>query len=65
MKGTIGIKSRQERAKKMLGEQLHRGTKPEKANGKTTSHMVSLTPGDIARIRKEIDVLNNPKKKKE
>lgn len=65
MKGTTGIKSRQDRAKKMLEEQLKRGTKPEKVNGKTTSHMVSLTPGDISRIKKEIDVLNNPKKKKE
>lgn len=65
MKGTSGIKSRQDRAKKMLEEQLKRGTKPEKINGKTTSHMVSLTSGDIARIKNEIDNLNNPKKKKE
>lgn len=65
MKGTTGIRSRQDRAKKMLDEQIKRGTKPEKVNNKTTSKMVSLTQGDIARIKKEIDILNNPKKKKE
>lgn len=63
MKGTLGIKSRRDRAKKMLEEQLQRGTKPEKINGKTTSKMVSLTQGDIARIKKEIESIDNPRKK--
>jgi hypothetical protein len=63
MKGTTGIKSRQERAKKMLEAQLKRGTKPEKINGKTTANMIPLLPADIARINREIDTLNNPKKK--
>jgi len=42
--------------------QLVRGTKPEKINGKTTSKMVSLTDGDKTHIKREIDVLTNPKK---
>jgi hypothetical protein len=63
MKGTTGIKSRRDRAKKMLETQLLRGTKPEKINGKTTANMIPLTDFDKKRINKEIDVLNNPKKK--
>ena len=63
MKGTTGIKMRQESAKAMLEAQLKRGTKPEKIGGKTTSNMISLTKGDITRINREIDTLNNPKKK--
>jgi len=63
MKGTTGIKSRRDRAKKMLEAQLLRGTKPEKINGKTTSKMIPLTNADITRINKEIDALNNVKKK--
>ena len=45
MKGAAGIRSRRERARKMLEEQLQRKTKPEKVNGKTTSKMIPLTPG--------------------
>lgn len=63
MKGTTGIKSRRDRAKKMLEAQLLRGTKPEKINGKTTANMIPLTDFDKKRINKEIEALNNPKKK--
>jgi hypothetical protein len=63
MKGTTGIKIRRESAKKLLEAQLKRGTKPEKINGKTTSNMIPLLPADIARINRELGVLNNPKKK--
>lgn len=63
MKGTTGIKIRRESAKKMLEAQLKRGTKPEKIDGKTTSNQVPLTSADIARINREIETLNNPKKK--
>jgi hypothetical protein len=63
MKGTTGIKMRRESAKKLLEAQLKRGTKPEKINGKTTSKMIPLLPADITRINRELDTLNNPKKK--
>jgi hypothetical protein len=63
MKGTTGINSRRERARKMLEAQLLRGTKPEKINGRTTKNMVSLSDGDKTRINKEIEAINNPKKK--
>lgn len=62
MKGTTGIRIRRDSAKKALEAQLVRGTKPEKINGKTTSKMVLLTDGDKTRIKREIDVLTNPKK---
>jgi len=62
MKGTTGIRIRRDGAKKALEAQLVRGTKPEKINGKTTSKMVALTDGDKTRIKREIDVLTNPKK---
>ena len=63
MKGTTGIRHRREGARKSLEEQLQRGTKPEKINGKTTKNVIPLTEGDITRINREIEVLNNPKKK--
>lgn len=63
MKGTTGIKMRRENAKKRLEEQLSRGTKPEKLDGKTTSKMVALTDADKARINREILAINSPKKK--
>jgi hypothetical protein len=63
MKGTQGIKLRRESAKKMLETQLVKGTKPEKVNGKTTSKIIPLTTGDISRIKREIEILNTPKKK--
>jgi len=64
MKGTTGIKMRRDSAKKLLEAQLKRGTKPEKINGKTTANMIPLLPADIARINRELDALNNPKKTK-
>jgi len=63
MKGTTGIKMRRESAKQRLEAQLKRGTKPEKINGKTTANMIPLTTGDITRINRELDAINNPKKK--
>jgi hypothetical protein len=64
MKGTTGIKMRREGAKKRLEAQLKRGTKPEKVNGKTIDKQIPPLPVDIARINREIDAINNPKKKK-
>ncbi len=58
------VESRRARAKEMLEAQLKRGTKPEKVNGKTTSKMIPLTRDDISRIHKEIEAINNPKKKR-
>jgi len=63
MKGTTGIKMRQQSAKAMLEAQLLRGTKPEKINKKTTSNMVALTDADRKRIQQEIDNINNKKTK--
>ncbi len=63
MKGTTGIKIRRENAKKLLEAQLKRGTKREKINGRTTDNFIPLTNADIARINREIEALNNPKKK--
>jgi hypothetical protein len=64
MKGTTGIRMRRESAKRLLEAQLKRGTKPEKVNGKTTANMIPLLPADITRINREIEAINNPKKKK-
>jgi hypothetical protein len=64
MKGTTGIKLRRASAKARLEEQLKRGTKPEKINGKTTAKMIPLTPADITRINREIEAINNPKNSK-
>ena len=63
MKGTTGNKMRRASAKKMLEAQLLRGTKPEKINKKTTAKMIPLLPADITRINREIEAINNPKKK--
>lgn len=63
MKGTTGIKIRRENAKKLLEAQLKRGTKREKINGRTTDNFIPLTTADITRINREIEALNNPKKK--
>lgn len=54
---------RRKNAKIVLEEQLVRGTKPEKVNGKTTSTMIPLTEGDKKRINKEIEILSKAKKK--
>jgi hypothetical protein len=63
MKGTTGIKLRRESAKRLLDAQLKRGTKREKINGKTTDNFILLTTGDITRINRELDTLNNQKNK--
>ena len=63
MNGTTGIKIRRENAKKLLEAQLKRGTKREKINGRTTDNFIPLTTADITRINREIEALNNPKKK--
>jgi hypothetical protein len=63
MKGALGIRNRRASAKGLLEAELLRGTKPEKVDGKTTSKMIPLTEGDKTRINKEIESINNPKKK--
>jgi hypothetical protein len=55
---------RRTNAKAYLEAQLLKGTKPEKVNKKTTTKMIPLTEGDKSRITKEIEILNNPRKKK-
>jgi hypothetical protein len=62
MKGTMGIRLRRNSAKAMLEAQLKTGKKPEKIDGKTTANLVALTDGDRARINRELDAINNPKK---
>ncbi len=57
------MKARRDFVKKSLEAQLQRGTKPEKVNGKTTTKMIQLTEQDKARINREIEAINNPKKK--
>lgn len=42
-----------------LQEQLSRGTKPFKNNGKTTGELVPLSDTDIKRIEREIATLSN------
>lgn len=63
MNGTTGIKIRREGAKLRLEAQLKSNVKREKINGKTTDKLIPLTSVDIARINREIDAINNPKKK--
>lgn len=58
------IERRRNNAKAVLEAQLLRGTKPEKVNKKTTNKMIPLTEGDKTRIKKEIEILNSPRKKK-
>jgi hypothetical protein len=58
------IDRRRANAKTILEEQLIRNTKPEKINKKTTNNMIPLTEGDKTRIKKEIEILSHPKKKK-
>lgn len=62
IKNTTKHRSRRERAKSLLMEQLKRGTKPEKVNGRTTDNIISLTDSDRNRINRELDTLNNQKK---
>jgi len=61
---SVQVERRRKNAKSVLEEQLVRGTKPEKVNGKTTSTMIPLTEGDKKRINKEIKILSTAKKKK-
>jgi hypothetical protein len=58
------IERRRNNAKTVLEAQLLKGTKPEKVNRKTTSKTIPLTEGDKTRIKKEIEILNSPRKKK-
>ncbi len=60
---SVLVERRRKNAKIVLEEQLVRGTKPEKVNGKTTSKMIPLTEGDKKRINKEIETLSKTKKK--
>lgn len=57
MKGGLGRKSRRNTAIRLLNEQLERGTKPEKVDGKTTENMIPLTEFDKKRINKELATL--------
>jgi len=57
MKGKQGIKLRRRSALALFEEQLKRGTKPEKVNGKTTTKMIQLTEADKKRITNEVEIL--------
>jgi len=59
---SIKVENRRKTARLSLEEQLKRGTKPEKINGKTTSTLIPLTEGDKKRIDKELEVLSKGKK---
>ena len=58
MRGKSGNRLRRNSALTLFEEQLNRGTKPEKVEGKTTAKMIPLTDGDKNRINKEIEILN-------
>ena len=60
---SVQVERRRKNAKVVLEEQLVRGTKPEKVNGKTAPNMIPLTEGDKKRINKEIETLSKTKKK--
>ena len=55
----VPAKSRRVRVITMLEEQLKRGTKPEKVDGKTTMGMIPLTTHDRERINNEIKTLKS------
>lgn len=58
MKAKAGVNSRKKAALKRLIEQLAKGQKPAKIDGKTVNtHFVLLTDKDKTRIQREIDVL--------
>jgi len=61
-KNTVKHRARRESARKLLEEQLKRGTKPEKIDGKTTDVMIPLTDADRTRIKRELEILSNPRK---
>jgi hypothetical protein len=50
---------RKQNALVSLQEQLSRGTKPVKINGKTKGELTPLSDADIKRIEREIAALNN------
>jgi hypothetical protein len=58
------VERRRNNAKTYLEAQLLKGTKPEKVNKKTTNRMILLTEGDKTRIKKDIEILSQPRKKK-
>mgnify|MGYP007030604588 CR=1 FL=1 len=58
MKGTTGKRIRRKSAYSLLDEQLKRGTKPEKINGKTTAKMIPLSEADKKRISTEMEKLS-------
>ena len=58
MKGKTGNRLRRNSALVLLQEQLKRGSKPEKIDGKTTTKMIPLDESDKKRINKEIENLN-------
>lgn len=58
MKGKLGKKLRRRSALTLLEEQLKRGSKPEKIDGKTTTKMIPLTDADKKRINNQIEILN-------
>jgi len=58
MKGKFGKKVRRRSALVLLEEQLKRGSKPEKVDGKTTTKMIALTDADKKRIENQIEILN-------
>lgn len=58
MRGNQGNKLRRRSALALFDEQLKRGTKPEKVEGKTTAKMIPLTEIDKKRINKEIENIN-------
>ncbi len=57
MKGKVGKKVRRQSAFSLLEEELKRGTKPEKINGKTTKNMITLSEFDKKRITAEMETL--------
>ena len=57
MRGKSGNRLRRNSALQLLEEQLKRGNKPQKVDGKTTTTMELLTEIDKKRINKEIDNL--------
>lgn len=57
MKGKSGHRVRRHSALELLTEQLKRGQKSEKVNGKTTNKMIPHTEKDKKRIEREIESL--------
>jgi len=62
VRNTVKHRARRESARKLLEEQLKRGSKPEKIDGRTTNNLIPLTDADKTRIKRELEVLCNPRK---